>query len=151
VELGAASVDHLEQADEPDIRALAGSGTVAALVPGAVFHLGLDRYAPARALIDAGAALALATDFNPGTSPTFSMQMVLSLACTQMRMTPAEAICAATINGACALRCAERAGSLEPGKQADLVIMEATDYREIPYYFGANNVHLTMQRGVVIQ
>ena len=151
VELGAASADHLEHADEQDVRALANSKTVATLLPGAVFHLGLKRYPPARALIDAGATVALATDFNPGTSPTFSMQMILSLACTEMRMTPAEAIRAATIHGALALRCADRAGSLEPGKQADLIVMNATDYREIPYYFGGNNVHLTIQRGAVIQ
>ncbi len=90
-ELGAASADHLDYAGDDDIRALAASGTVATLLPGAVFHLGLDRYAPARKMIDAGVAVALATDFNPGTSPTYSMQMILSLACSQMRLTPAEA------------------------------------------------------------
>ncbi len=150
VELGATSVDHLEQAGESEIRALAGSGTIATLLPGSVFHLGLHHYAPARALIDGGAAVALATDFNPGTSPTFSMQMVLSLACTQMRMSPAEAITAATINGAHALRRADRIGSLEPGKQADLIVLDVSDYRELPYYFGANHVHLTMKRGVLL-
>ena len=147
VELEAASADHLEQAGEEDIRALAQSNTIATLLPGSVFHLGLRKYAPARALIDAGAAVALATDFNPGTSPTYSMQMVLSLACTEMRMTPAEAIAAATINGAHALRCADRIGSLEPGKQGDLLVLNASDYRELPYYFGTNNVHLTIKRG----
>jgi imidazolonepropionase len=151
VELGAVSADHLEQADEQDIGALANSGTIATLLPGSVFHLGLERYAPARALIDAGAAVALATDFNPGTSPTYSMQMILSLACTKMRMTPAEAITAATINGAHAICCADRVGSLETGKQADLIVLNVYDYREIPYYFGANNVHLTIKRGAVIQ
>ena len=120
-EMEAASADHLEQAGEDAIRALAQSNTVATLLPGSVFHLGLRRYAPARALIEAGAAVALATDFNPGTSPTYSMQMVLSLACTKMRMSPAEAIAAATINGAHAIRRADRVGSLEPGKQADLM------------------------------
>ncbi|HUE03325.1 MAG TPA: imidazolonepropionase, partial [Bryobacteraceae bacterium] len=108
VELAAASADHLEQASEEDIRALAESNTIATLLPGSVFHLSLGTYAPARALIDAGAAVALATDFNPGTSPTYSMQMVLSLACTEMRMSPAEAIAAATINGAHALGLAAR-------------------------------------------
>ncbi|MGD0363963.1 MAG: imidazolonepropionase [Bryobacteraceae bacterium] len=150
VELNAASADHLEQAGEEDIRALAQSGTIATLLPGSVFHLGLRTYAPARALIEAGAAVALATDFNPGTSPTYSMQMVLSLACTEMRMSPAEAIAAATINGAHALGCADRTGSLEPGKQADLLILDVSDYRELPYYFGSNNVKLTMKRGALI-
>ena len=150
VELGAASADHLEQAGEPEIAALAGSETLATLLPGSVFHLGLHRYAPARALIEAGAAVALATDFNPGTSPTYSMQMVLSLACTEMRMTPAEAITAATVNGAHAIRAAARVGSLEPGKDADLIVLALSDYREIPYYFGTNNVRATMKRGELL-
>ena len=143
VEMEAVSADHLEQAGDEDIRALAQSHTIATLLPGSVFHLGLRTYAPARALIEAGAAVALATDFNPGTSPTYSMQMVLSLACTEMRMSPAEAIAAATINGAHALRMADRLGSLEPGKQGDLLILNVQDYRELPYYFGTNNVYMT--------
>jgi imidazolonepropionase len=150
VELEAISADHLEQARDEDIRALAQSNTIATLLPGSVFHLGLRTYAPARALIEAGAAVALATDFNPGTSPTYSMQMVLSLACTEMRMSPAEAIAAATINGAHALGRAATIGSLEPGKQADLLILNVQDYRELPYYFGTNNVHATMKRGVIL-
>jgi imidazolonepropionase len=145
VEMEAVSADHLEQAGEEDIRALAGSNTIATLLPGSVFHLGLRTYAPVRALIEAGAAVALATDFNPGTSPTYSMQMVLSLACTEMRMSPAEAIAAATINGAHALRMADRTGSLEPGKQGDILILNVQDYRELPYYFGTNNVHMTIK------
>jgi imidazolonepropionase len=149
-ELGAASADHLDYAGDDDIRALAASGTVATLLPGAVFHLGLDRYAPARKMIDAGVAVALATDFNPGTSPTYSMQMILSLACSQMRLTPAEALAAATINGAHAIRCADRAGSLEAGKSADLVIFNTPDYREIPYHFGVNLVAVTIKRGEVL-
>jgi imidazolonepropionase len=147
VELEAVSADHLEQAAEEDIRALAQSNTIATLLPGSVFHLGLRTYAPARALIEAGAAVALATDFNPGTSPTYSMQIVLSLACTEMRMSPAEAISAATINGAHALGRADQIGSLEPGKQADLLILNVQDYRELPYYFGSNNVKLTIKGG----
>lgn len=150
-ELGAVSADHLEQAGEEEAVALARSGTIAVLLPGSVFHLSLRRYAPARTLIDAGAAVALATDFNPGTSPTYNMQMVLSLASTEMRMTPAEAISAATINGAHALCDGARTGSLEPGKQADLIVLELSDYREIPYYFGTNNVRVTMVRGEVIE
>ncbi len=150
VELGAASADHLDWAEDEDIAALAGSSTVATLLPGAVFHLGLHRYAPARKMIDAGVAVALATDFNPGTSPTSNMAMVMSLACSQMCMTPAEAVTAATINGACALGCADRVGSLEAGKDADLVMFGVPDYREIPYHFGVNLVELTMKRGEVL-
>jgi imidazolonepropionase len=150
VDVEAASADHLDSIDEAGMHALGGSNTIATLLPGAVFHLGLPRYAPTRALIKAGAAVALATDFNPGTSPTYNMQMIVSLACSQMRMTPAEAIAAATINGAHALRRAGRIGSLEPGKQADLIVLGVSDYREIPYSFGVNNVRITMKRGNVI-
>lgn len=148
--LRAASCDHLEQVNKSDIRALGKSETVATLLPGCDFHLGLKKYAPARALIEAGAIVSLATDYNPGTSPTVSMPMVLSLACTQLRMTPAEAIAAATINAAYALRREKRIGSLEVGKQADLAVFEVADYREIPYYFGVNHCWMTMKRGRVI-
>jgi len=150
VELGAVSADHLEQADTDDVHILAQSSTIATLLPGSVFHLALDRYAPARALIDAGATVALATDFNPGTSPTCSMPMILSLACTRMQMSPAEAIVAATMNGAHAVRRADRLGSLEPGKQADILVMNAEDYREIPYHFGVNLTAMTLKRGAII-
>ena len=150
VELGAASCDHLEHVNRADIRALARSKTAATLLPGCDFHLGLKQYAPARALMDAGAIVALATDYNPGTSPTLSMPMILSLACTQLRMTPAEAIPAATINAAYSLRRDERIGSLEAGKQADLAVFDVEDYREIPYYFGVNKCWMTVKKGRVI-
>ena len=150
VRLGAASCDHLEQVNSSDIAALAKSRTVATLLPGCDFHLGLKKYAPARKLIDAGAIVALATDYNPGTSPTMSMPMILSLACSQLRMTPAEAVTAATINAAYALRREKRIGSLGVGKFADLAVFEVADYREIPYYFGMNTCWLTMKRGVVV-
>jgi imidazolonepropionase len=150
VKLGAASCDHLEQINSNDIAALAKSQTVATLLPGCDFHLGLAKYAPARKLIDAGAIVALATDYNPGTSPTISMPMILSLACSSLRMTPAEAITAATINGAYALRREKQIGSLGVGKLADLAVFEVADYREIPYYFGMNTCWLTMKRGVVV-
>ena len=150
VEIGAASADHLDQVHAVDAQALARSNVVATLLPGANFHLGLDHYPPARELIDAGAAVALATDFNPGTSPTLNMQFILSLACSQMHMTPAEAISAATINGAYSLRRADRLGSLEPGKQADVIVMDVADYREIPYYFAWNHCVMTVKRGRVI-
>jgi len=148
--LRAASCDHLENVNKGDIRALGKSETVATVLPGCDFHLGLKKYAPARALIDAGAIVALATDYNPGTSPTVSMPMILSLACTQLRMTPAEAITAATINAAYALGREKRIGSLEVGKQADLAVFEVADYREIPYYFGVNHCWMTVKRGRVI-
>jgi imidazolonepropionase len=150
VKIGAVSCDHLEQIHSNDIAALAKSQTVATLLPGCDFHLGLAKYAPARKLIDAGAIVALATDYNPGTSPTMSMPMILSLACSALRMTPAEAITAATINGAYALRREKHAGSLGVGKLADLAVFEVADYREIPYYFGMNTCWMTMKRGVVV-
>jgi imidazolonepropionase len=148
--LRAASCDHLEQVNKSDIRALGKSQTAATLLPGCDFHLGLKKYAPARALIEAGAIVTLATDYNPGTSPTLSMPMILSLACTQLRMTPAETIAAATINGAYALRREKQVGSLEVGKQADIAVFEVADYREIPYYFGVNHCWMTLKRGRVI-
>jgi imidazolonepropionase len=150
VELGAASCDHLEQVNAADISALAKSRTVATLLPGCDFHLGWKQYAPARKLIEAGAVVALATDYNPGTSPTVSMPMILSLACTQLRMRPAEAIAAATINAAYALRREKRLGSLETGKQADLAVFEVEDYREIPYYFGMQRCWMTVKSGEII-
>jgi imidazolonepropionase len=150
VELRAASADHLEKINRADIRALAASDVACTLLPGCCFHLGLAQYGPARALLDAGAIVALATDFNPGTSPTLNMQMILSLACTQMRMTPAEAIAAATINGAYALRRHGQIGSLEVGKYADLAVFNLADHREIPYYFGVNHCCLVMKRGEIV-
>jgi len=147
VQLGAASCDHLERVSKADVGALAESSTVATLLPGCDFHLGLKQYAPARELIDAGAIVAVATDYNPGTSPTLSMPMVLSLACTQLRMTPAEAIVAATINAAYSLRRDRQIGSLEAGKQADIAVFDVEDYREIPYYFGVNKCWMTLKRG----
>jgi len=140
----------LEQVNGADIRALGKSNTVATLLPGCDFHLGLKQYAPARRLIDSGAIVAVATDYNPGTSPTASMSMVLSLACTQLRMTPAEAIVAATYNAAYSLGRHKRIGSIEVGKQADLAVFEVEDYREIPYYFGVNTCWLTLKSGRVI-
>lgn len=150
VELRAASADHLEQVNAADVRALGASNVACVLLPGCSFHLGSAKYAPARELIAAGAIVAVATDFNPGTSPTVSMPMILSLACTQMRMSPAEAIAAATIHGAYSLRMHDRVGSLDIGKYADLAAFDVADYREIPYYFGMNLCSWTMKRGVVI-
>ncbi len=142
-----ASLDHMDHVHESDLRKLAEESTIATLVPGANYFLGLDRYPPARKLIDAGVAVALATDYNPGSSPTPSMPFVLSLACTHMKMSPAEAISAATINGAWALRLQERKGSVERGKDADLAVFDVEDYREIAYWFASNRCAFTILNG----
>ena len=135
VELGAASADHLGAIGEAGIEALTRSETVATLLPATLFFLGKTRFAPARQLLDAGATVALATDFNPGTAPSASMPLILTMACSQMRMTPLEAITAATSGGARALRIPD-AGTISAGAHADLVLWRVTDYREIPYRFG---------------
>jgi imidazolonepropionase len=144
-----ASFDHMDHVNEEDIAQLAKRDTVATLVPGVNYFLGLKEYPRARKLVDAGVPVALATDYNPGTSPTLSMPMAMSLACTHMKMSPAEAISAATINGAWALRVADRKGSIEPGKDADLAVFAVEDYREIPYWFGANRCAMTTMNGTV--
>ena len=144
-----ASFDHMDHVNEEDIAQLAKRDTVATLVPGVNYFLGLKEYPRARKLVDAGVPVALATDYNPGTSPTLSMPMAMSLACTHMKMSPAEAISAATINGAWALRVADRKGSIEPGKDADLAVFAVEDYREIPYWFGANQCAMTTMNGTV--
>jgi len=144
-----ASFDHMDHVNEDDIAELAQHDTVATLVPGANYFLGMKDYPNARRLIDAGVPVALATDYNPGTSPTISVPMAMSLACTHMKMSPAEAVAAATINGAWALRMAERKGSIETGKDADLAVFDVKDYREIPYWFGANHCAATVLNGVV--
>jgi len=145
-----ASFDHMDHVNDADIQELAHRDTIATLVPGANYFLGLEKFPPARRLIDAGVPVALATDYNPGSSPTPSMPFILSLACTHMRMSPAEAISAATINGAWALRLGERKGSIEPGKDADLAVFEADDYREIPYWFASNRCAFTVLNGTLI-
>jgi len=144
-----ASFDHLDFASDEDMKRLSRSQTVATLVPGANYFLGLDRYPPARRLIENGTAVALATDYNPGTSPTTSMPFILSLACTHLKMTPAEAISAGTINGACALLRQKSKGSIEPGKDADLAVFAVDDYREIAYWFGVNRCQATVIGGEV--
>lgn len=141
-----ASYDHLDCLTDRDLQGMAQQNTIATLLPGASYFLA-HPYPMARRLIEAGAAVALATDFNPGTSPTPSMTLVLSLACTQMRMTPAEAISAATINAAYALRLAEQKGPIESGKDADLALFDVKDYREICYWFGAEHCRATVAHG----
>jgi imidazolonepropionase len=133
-----ASLDHMDCVGEEDVASLAGSDTVAVLLPGANYFLGHKDYPGARRLIDSGVAIALATDFNPGTSPTPSIPFILSTACTHMRMSPAEAISATTINAACALGLQGQKGSIEPGKDADLAVFDVRDYREIAYWFAWN-------------
>jgi imidazolonepropionase len=135
-ELGAVSADHLAAISEEGIAALAASGTVATLLPGTMLFLGRERQAPARALIDSGAPVALATDFNPGTSPTVNFPLILTLAVSQLRMTVAEAFIGATVNGAAALALADKVGQLAPGFSADIVWWDASDIREIPYWYG---------------
>jgi imidazolonepropionase len=144
-----ASFDHMDHVSEADIKRLARLETVATLVPGANYFLGLEKFPPARKLIDAGVAVALATDYNPGSSPTASMPFVLSLACTHLKMSPAEAIASATINGAWSLRLQERKGSIEPGKDADFAVFDVSDYRETAYWVASNRCAFTVLRGTV--
>jgi imidazolonepropionase len=148
--LGPLSLDHLDHIDKADIELLAKSRTIATVVPGANYFLGLREYPPARKLIDAGAAVALATDYNPGSSPTPSMPFVLSLACTHMGMSPAEAVSAATINGAYALDIASTKGSLESGKDADLTIFDVKDYREIAYWVSSERCDAVIANGTML-
>lgn len=144
-----ASFDHMDHVSEGDIQQMAKSETVATLVPGANYFLNTEKFPPARKLIDAGVVVALATDYNPGSSPTASMPFVLSLACTHLKMSPAEAIAAATVNGAWALCLQEQKGSIEPGKDADLAVFDVKDYREIAYWVGANRCAFSVLHGTL--
>ena len=149
-ELGARSADHLEWIDEADIEAMKRAGTVATLLPGTSFNSGSMHYAPARKLIAAGVPVALASNFNPISCLTMNMQLILAIACTQMKMTPAEAITAATINSAYSLGMSDRLGTLEVDKQADITIMDISDYRELPYFFGINHCVVTIKKGNIV-
>ena len=146
-ELGTVTADHLEYTDAAGIAELKDAGVQPVLLPGSVYALGSTRYPAAREMIDAGLAVILATDFNPGSSPTPSMRMILSLAATHMKMTPAEAIAAATINAAYSLNRGDQVGSLEPGKIADFVIHDCDDYRELAYFFGIEHPWRVYVRG----
>ncbi len=143
-ELRCVSADHLLLLDEAQIAALHNAGCVAVVAPGTPYGLGLDHYAPARRMIEAGLPIALASDCNPGTCPCESMPLIISLACTQMRLTPAEAIVATTLNGAYALGRAHEVGSIEVGKRADLVLWDVPSYTHLPYRFGSNLVWKTV-------
>jgi imidazolonepropionase len=146
-ELGAKTADHLERTDGPGIAALKSAGVQPVLLPGSVYALGSTCYPRAREMIEAGLAVVLATDFNPGSSPTPSMPMVLSLACTQMKMSPAEAITGSTINAAYSLNRGAKIGSLEAGKQANFSIVDCEDYRELAYWFGFSQAHSIYVKG----
>jgi imidazolonepropionase len=148
VALGAASADHLGRVSDAGIAALAASATVATLLPATLFFLGKRPYAPARRLLDAGATVALASDFNPGTAPSPSMPLVMTIACSQMGMEPIEALHAATAGGARALRFTDGRGTLRVGAPADLVLWDATDHAEIAYRFGAPPIRAVWKAGV---
>jgi imidazolonepropionase len=146
-ELGAVTADHLEQTEAPGIAAMKRAGVQPVLLPGSVYSLGKACYPRAREMIEAGLAIVIATDFNPGSSPTPSMQMVLSLAATQMKMTPAEGVTAGTINAAYSLKRGDKIGSLEAGKFANFALFDCEDYRELAYYFGVLQTHSVYVRG----
>ncbi len=149
-ELHAITADHLEHTNAAGIAAMRAGGVQAVLLPGSVYALGSNRYPHAREMIDAGLAVVLATDFNPGSSPTASMPMILSLASTQMKMTPAESITACTINAAYSLKLGNEIGSLEAGKRADFVIHDCADYRELAYFFGVEHTHAVYVNGELV-
>ena len=146
-ELGATSADHLAAISETGVRALAAAGTVATLLPGTMLFLGRPKQAPARALIEAGVPVALASDFNPGTSPTVNFPLVLTLGISQLRLSAGEAFIAATVNGAAALGLADRVGQIAPGFEADLALFEVRDHREIPYWYGDHRCVRSWVRG----
>jgi imidazolonepropionase len=147
VELGATSVDHIVTTPPDHVTLLARSNTIGVALPGTPFGLAHHDYSPGRALIDQGGALALATDLNPGTSWCESMQMMLALACRYMKLLPAEALMAATLNAAHATGMGHLVGSLEVGKQADLLVLDVDDYRLLPYRYGTNMVRQVIKRG----
>ena len=149
-ELGAASADHLVKTSPEDIAALAQSNTVAVSLPCTPFGLADPHYTPARAILEANGLLALATDINPGTAWCENMQFAIALGCRYLRLTPAQAIAAATINSAAAIGRADRIGSIEVGKQADLILLQEPDYRHLGYRFGANLVQTVIKRGKVV-
>ena len=150
IDLGAISVDHLEVTTGDDIQRLGASDTIAVLLPAVNFNLGLTNFANGRALVAAGAVVALATDLNPGSSPCFSMPLVMAIATRYLGLSPAEALNAATINAAHAIGLGDCAGSLEAGKQADLVMIDAPDYRHLAYLLGVNLVHTVIKRGEIV-
>jgi imidazolonepropionase len=150
VELAAVSADHLVKTSPEDIRTLGRSDTVAVSLPCTPFGLAHTEYTPARQILDAGGTLAIATDLNPGTAWCESMQFAIALACRYLPLTPAQAIAAATINAAAALSLDDHVGSIEVGKQADLVFLDVPDFRHLGYRFGTNLVSKTMKQGKIV-
>jgi imidazolonepropionase len=148
--VGAVSADHLERVTPEAIRALREGGVIAGILPGVSFFLN-HGYAPARELIDAGVPVALATDFNPGSCMSYSMPLMMTIACTHMRMSPEEALTASTLHGAAALGLADTCGSVEPGKTADLLIAAVPDYRHLAYHFGTNHVRTVVKQGTILE
>jgi imidazolonepropionase len=148
--VGAVSADHLEHVSDRGISALASAGVVATVLPGVSFFLS-HGYAPARQLINAGVPLAIASDFNPGSCMSYSMPMMMTIACTQMNMTPEEALTAATLNGAAALNLSSTLGSIEAGKQADLIVADVPNYLFLPYHFGENHIIRTIKNGTILE
>ena len=148
--MGAVSADHLVCTTDEQLAALAASNTIAVALPGTPFGLGHHSYTRARRLIELGGALALASDLNPGTCWCESMQFIIALACRYLKLTPAEAINAATINAAYALNLGQYVGSLEVDKQADVLVLDAADYRHLGYRFGTNLVETVVKRGIVV-
>ena len=151
VELGAISADHLDFSGREAIESLAGSDTVATPLPAVNFNLGLDYYADARAMLKAGAVVALATDINPGSAPCLSMPFVMAAACRYQKLLPSEALNASTLNAAYAIGLGSRVGSIEAGKQADLLILKEADYRHVAYFFGHNPVQTVIKQGQEIR
>lgn len=149
VEMGAISADHLEKIDDAGISALKQSGTIAVILPGTSFFLNCE-YAPARKIIDSGIPLAIASNFNPGSCMSHSMPLMMTIACTQMSLTPEEAICAATINGAAALGLSNTLGSIEAGKQADIVLFNVPNYRYLMYHYGIDHVAKLIKHGTYL-
>jgi imidazolonepropionase len=147
VDLGAVSVDHLDFSGPEVIESLADSDTAAVPLPAVNFNLGVDYYADARAMVDSGAILALATDLNPGSAPCYSMPLVMAIACRFQKLLPSEALNASTLNAAYAVGLGDQLGSIEPGKQADLLILKEADYRHVAYFFGHNPVQFVIKRG----
>lgn len=150
IRLCVTSADHLDNIKYRDILKLKGSGIVCVLLPGVPFFLMKDTYAPGRKMIEEGLSIALATDFNPGTCPCGNIQMMVTLACLKLGMTPAQAINAVTINAAHAVGMSDRIGSIEVGKQADIIILDIRDYNQLPYYFGRNHVNTVVKKGRLI-